>query len=279
MMKILPNTYEGLIWGMNNFDGIETDLRLTLDDGVVIFHDCYLQTGEKIEELTEMELEDKGIPTLRKFLDLEEVVKLSEDKIMFLELKPNCRGKKRITKEISEKFYERVNQIILESNISKNNIKILSFSKQMLKPFMEEYKCYPILPDVNECDSSFVTLKAVPQFLGKSIKNEIVNGKKIGYAGIMFARQYVMGWSKYRHPSYEKMVNLGKEFKIDLGTNLGTPQLEESFSKFYRFSDILSDYPRNAKEGDGPIIAHRGTGTKGVEIPKEEYDNLITFAK
>ena len=95
MMKILPNTYEGLIWGMKNFDGIETDLRLTLDDGVVIFHDCYLQTGEKIEELTEMELKDKGIPTLGKFLDLEEVVKLSKDKIMFLELKPNCRGKKK----------------------------------------------------------------------------------------------------------------------------------------------------------------------------------------
>jgi DNA polymerase elongation subunit (family B) len=180
MMKILPNTYEGLIWGMKNFDGIETDLRLTLDDGIVIFHDCYLQTGEKIEELTEKELADKGIPTLSKFLNLEEVVKLSKDKIMFLELKPNCRGKKRITREISEKFYEKVNQIILESNISKNNIKILSFSKQMLRPFMDEYKCYPILPDVNECNNSFVTLKAVPQFLGKSIKNEIVNGKKIG---------------------------------------------------------------------------------------------------
>ena len=94
MMKILPNTYEGLIWGMKNFDGIETDLRLTLDDGVVIFHDCYLQTGEKIEELTEKELADKGIPTLSKFLNLEEVVKLSKDKIMFLELKPNCGGKK-----------------------------------------------------------------------------------------------------------------------------------------------------------------------------------------
>ena len=51
----------------------------------------------------------------------------------------------------------------------------------MLKPFMDEYKCYPILPDVNECNTSFVTL-AVPQFLVKSIKNEIVNGKKIGYA-------------------------------------------------------------------------------------------------
>ena len=60
------------------------------------------------------------------------------------------------------------------------------------------------------------------------------------------------------------MVNLGKEFEIDLGTNL-EPQLEESFLNF-RLSDILSDYPRNER-GDGPI-AHRGTGTKEKSLKK-----------
>ncbi|MHA2403810.1 MAG: glycerophosphodiester phosphodiesterase family protein, partial [Candidatus Kariarchaeaceae archaeon] len=38
-MKLEPNSIDGLLWGLENFDGVEFDVRLSQDNKLVINHD------------------------------------------------------------------------------------------------------------------------------------------------------------------------------------------------------------------------------------------------
>ena len=221
-VKLLPNTYEGLIWGLTNFDGIETDIRLTKDNGLVIHHDPHLESGELISELSLEELEQRGIPTLARFLSFKQVVELSQTKRMYIELKPNCTGTKRIVTDIKQTFFEAFEKVVSKSEVNQEAINLISFCKDLLDPFASKYKCYPLLPDVNECSQSFVVLKAMPQILGRSLTTEIKRAKQRGFAGVFYARQYVMGLTSILHPSYEKSVKMAEDLGMLLGSNLGT---------------------------------------------------------
>jgi hypothetical protein len=86
------------------------------------------------------------------------------------------------------------------------------------------------------------------------------------YNGLLFAKQYLLGIFSLRHPKYEKIVELMDETGIELGTNLGNIDLETDYNRLHRFSDETEKYPRHAIKGEGLIIAHRGTGIKGLDI-------------
>ncbi len=273
-MRLSPNTYTGLVWGLTNFDAIETDLRLTKDDGLAIFHDSALPSGERIADLTIDEVEERGIPSLRKFFALSEVVELSKNRAMFLELKPDCDGKILITKGMGERFLQAFNAELKASEVDPQAIRFLSFSTQLLDPFVDQYPCYPIFPNVSECVTALVVLRAMPQVIFKSLGRTLDTAVKRRWAGVFFARQYIFGITSWFHPSYEKLVRKAEQLGLLLGTNLGTPDLEEEYSALARFTDKLQNYPRRAKDGEGFIVAHRGTGTKGVEVPEADVPSL-----
>lgn len=273
-MQLTPNTYTGLAFGLTYFDGIETDIRLTKDNDIVIFHDSYLETGEKVEDLSLSELTSRGIPSLRGFFSIQEIQELVKTKDVYIELKPNCAGRSRVVDSIIDQFYDSFMRVVEETGITKDNIKLISFVKDLLDPFTNEFDCYPLLPDVNECSDRFVILKALPQVLRRSLETELHRARERGFSGIFFAREYVMGWTSWRHPSYENIIQLAEELGMLLGTNLGTPDLEFDFPEFVRFSDKLATYPRYSKHGENPIIAHRGTGTKGVTVPDEDIPDI-----
>ncbi|MHA2278878.1 MAG: hypothetical protein ACXAC2_24120, partial [Candidatus Kariarchaeaceae archaeon] len=155
-----------------------------------------------------------------------------------------------------------------ETQFPKENIRILSFSKDLLDPIVREglFPCYPILPSINECNPKFITLQGLPRVLFKSLKSHIIDSVNNKYKGVLFARQYIFGPISLRHPSYMTLVKLMDEYNIELGSNLGAVELESEYVRFHRFSDKTDIYPRTAKKGEGQIIAHRGTGTKGITI-------------
>ncbi|MCY3411034.1 MAG: hypothetical protein INQ03_05280 [Candidatus Heimdallarchaeota archaeon] len=272
MPHLLPNTIPGLIFGMSNFDAIELDIRLTKDEGLALYHDPILQDGRNIRNLTLEEYKQTGFPTFEDFLINPEVQKLAKQgRKVFVELKPDCSEGRSIHHEIAPILHSRFHELVDDSGIDKNALMMLSFQKVLLEPFAKEneYPVYPILPYISECNNQFTLLKALPRILRKSLKSHIYDAVEKNYTGVTFARQFFMGFTKYRHPNYDKLCDLMDETGVQLGTNLGDKSLESSYPKFIRVTDQTSEYPRHAKPGEGLIVAHRGTGTKGVTVEEK----------
>ncbi len=271
-MKLLPNTVEGLRWGLENFDGVEFDIRLTADDKLVIHHDPVTSAGNVIRERTQEELSDGGLPKLEEFFQDRKIQQSIRDgKTLFIELKPDCIGGKLTVEGLGVRFRKAFDTVFNSTGLPSEEIRFLSFQKRLLDSFSDSYKTYPILPEVDECKTYSSDLKMLlaylPKVVGKSLKKHLKEAGERGYAGVFFARQYLFGPTKVFHPSYKKLVKLSREMGLDVGTNLGDYTLEPSYPALFRFSDQTSVYPRHAGKGEGKIIAHRGTGTKGVEIP------------
>ncbi len=270
-MHLLPNTIEGLKWGLKNFDGVETDLRLTKDEKLVIHHDPVLKSGETVAELTLSELVEKGVPSFDGFLMDTEIQSFAKQgKRFLLELKPNCRGKEAVSTEIAEIMAESLRTSLEISNFPTDSITFISFQENLLKPLVQEYKCAPLLPKLNECSvkeiSGFTYLKLLGIFFSKRLPKYLKHAKKEGFTGVYTAREYFVGMMARYHGSYRKTLQLAQELGIELGTNLGTAQREPDFPELLRVSDDLQTFPRYAGVNEAPIIAHRGTGTKGVKI-------------
>ncbi len=271
-MKLLPNTIEGLIFGLSNFDGIETDIRLTKDEDLVLYHDPVLTSGEVIRELTLEQLKKKGVPSLLEFLTNEKIPNfMSKGRVMWIEFKSDCRRGWPVKAQIADIVYSKFAKIIDQADISPSNIKILSFYKELLAPVVidDRFQAYPITPYVNECNQKLIYPGGLPRILMKSLKWHVKNAVNENYKGVLFAKQYLLGIFSLRHPKYDKIVELIDETGIELGTNLGSIEREADFPRLHRFSDETGKYPRHAKKGEGLIIAHRGTGTKGIEITEK----------
>lgn len=269
MTKLYPNTIEGLVWGLKNFDAIEFDLRFLKDNKLAIFHDPKLEDGTQLLDLTLDQYKSKGFADFETLLDNTDIIEQSKKgKKFFMELKPNCAGKKAVRKDIVELFHNTFVNYIDNSNIAKESIYMLSFDKLLLEPFAREdtFPVYPIIPYINECNPRFTYIKAVPKILHPSLSSHIYDAVKKNYAGINFPREYYLGPFSKLHPSYEELCDLMDETGVELGTNLGTPDLEPEYPRFHRFTDKTDNFPRYRKEGEGLIVAHRGTGTKGIQL-------------
>lgn len=112
----------------------------------------------------------------------------------------------------------------------------------------------------------FIVFRAIKYVLKHSLKWHIENTYFSNYQGILFARQYLMGILSLRHQSYSEINELIQETGVELGSNLGKIELEAKYPELHRFTDKTHVYPRLANKGEGEIIAHRGTGTKGIII-------------
>ncbi len=273
IMYIAPNSVDGLLWGLKNFDGIETDLRLSKNHEIFIHHDPFLEDGRYLSDLSSAQLSELGIPKLSDFFNLPTVKDYADKgKRFLLELKPNCNGKKSVVFEIRQRFRESFDQVVETSGVNPESITIISFSEVLLDAFVDTYKCVPLLPSLNECESLKITrwryLKLMGKFLSNRLPSYMKYAKKKGYHGVYFAREYIMGGLSRWHGSYSSKIALAKELELELGTNTGSASKDPVYPELLRVTDDTSIFPRHASEGEGKIIAHRGTGTKGVHVEK-----------
>ena len=121
-MRLEPNTVAGLIWGLQNFDAVEFDIRLTADENLAIYHDPNLPDGRIIRKMTSEEIKSEGIPLFSDFILLPEILQLtSEGKSLWIEIKPNCLNRKRIDREIAPKIQNVFKHIINTCSINQKN--------------------------------------------------------------------------------------------------------------------------------------------------------------
>lgn len=262
---LYPNTIRSLSWGIQNFDGIEFDIRLSKDNVPVLHHDAYLKTGEVVAEHTWDDLEKLGVESFESFLNNEVISsEASGGKTLWLELKPDCDRKKRLVHvEAADRLAIHLCEVIDRCETPKSSLRIISFATDLLTPFVREgYKCYPILPDINECaELKGVGLytRIMPAFMRRSLFSHGKRAKKQDWAGLMFARQYVTGPMSFRHPSFNKLLKLKKQ-GLQLGMNTVDLDDEQKYKAVIRFTDHAADYPRHGDDEDNQIIMHRGCG-------------------
>ena len=115
-----PNSYESIAYALDvlDADGVEVDIRLTLDTAFVLFHDSRLEEltdGEGcIESLTFEEVDALAYKKKYFILPLEEVLEMVADrnKLLYLDLKPlpECEGVPKMNAEQMNKGLEVVEQ-------------------------------------------------------------------------------------------------------------------------------------------------------------------------
>lgn len=129
--KVKENTYLAIINALNdyNIDGVEFDIRLTLDNKIVLSHDSnIIRTSNGIGKIENMNLKNlqkynfgsknfyQTIPTLDKILNIK------TNKILLIEVKVNNNIKK---------FSKVLISLLKDYNL--DNIYITSFNKKFLK--------------------------------------------------------------------------------------------------------------------------------------------------
>lgn len=129
--KVKENTYLAIINALNdyNIDGVEFDIRLTLDNKIVLSHDSnIIRTSNGIGKIENMSLKNlqkynfgsknfyQTIPTLDKILNIK------TNKILLIEVKVNNNIKK---------FSKVLISLLKDYNL--DNIYITSFNKKFLK--------------------------------------------------------------------------------------------------------------------------------------------------
>lgn len=129
--KVKENTYLAIINALNdyNIDGVEFDIRLTLDNKIVLSHDSnIIRTSNGIGKIENMSLKKlqkynfgsknfyQTIPTLDKILNIK------TNKILLIEVKVNNNIKK---------FSKVLISLLKDYNL--DNIYITSFNKKFLK--------------------------------------------------------------------------------------------------------------------------------------------------
>ena len=170
--KVKENTYLAIINALNdyNIDGVEFDIRLTLDNKIVLSHDSnIIRTSNGIGKIENMNLKNlqkynfgsknfyQTIPTLDKILTIK------TNKILLIEVKVNNNIKK---------FSKVLISLLKDYNL--DNIYITSFNKKFLK-----------------------TLKKTNINIGPLIINNNIKNKRFNF--------YFLNYIKYKNKNIKKI--------------------------------------------------------------------------
>ena len=282
---LFPNEIDSLKWGLYNFDGIEFDVRIASDGIPVIHHDPTTASGEIIEKTPSTQLANKRVPLLHEMLNEEFILKCIRgeipNKTLWLEIKTPCRKKYNKFAADPETFAEIITDQISATRPDLNTIRIIGFNKSYLQAFSKAtpFKTYPILPTINECVSErMMILRALPGFFHHSLLWHAKKAKELGFRGLLFSQLYVKGILSLRHVRYEKLLRLQSN-QFELGTDTKTLQEEQEFRQIHRFTDLTTPHPRHATNGEGRIIAHRGSGIKGTTLPQKTWEEFQASIK
>ncbi len=276
---LLPNEIDALRWGLYNFDGIEFDVRIAADGIPVIHHDPTTASGKIIEKTPSVQLAKEGIPSLHEMLNDEFILKCVRgeipNKTLWLEIKTPCKREYNKLAADPETFAEIIIQQISATRPDIDVIRIIGFNKSYLQAFSATpFKTYPILPTINECVSErMMILKALPGFLHHSLLWHAKKAKELGFNGLLFSQLYVKGILSLRHVKYKNLIKLQSK-QFELGIDTKTLQDEQEFRQIHRFTDLTTPHPRHAVNGEGRIIAHRGSGIKGTTLSQKEWEKF-----
>jgi hypothetical protein len=151
-----------------------------------------------------------------------------------------------------------ITDLLKDSYLKSENIRIISFSSEILK-HISGFRTCRIVPYIFTRTDSLIRYynhKTILQMF-ISLRKYILHTKKIGINGLLFYKRYLRGFFSLFQPSLEEIKSLGKDNFI-LGTGVETFEEE----KFYKDVVCITDYRGERESGRGkdagPLICHRG---------------------
>jgi hypothetical protein len=251
------NSVPSILAALKSYDGCEVDVRLTKDRVLVLYHDVKYN-GQRILETDFKDL--RGVQALKELIHHPQVVELINDngKTLWIETKEDTTLGMKRDPVFCQELARSITDQLKDSGLKPENIRIISFSSEILK-HINGFRTCRIIPYIFTRTDSLIRYfnhKTILRMF-KSLRHYILDTKKMGIGGLLFYRRYLRGFFSLFQPSLDEIRLVGKDDFI-LGTGVETFEEE----KFFKDVVCVTDY-RGEREGGrgkdaGPLICHRG---------------------
>ena len=255
--KAENNSVSSILEALRSYDGCEFDVRFTRDKVLVLYHDVRYNR----RRLLDTDFKGlRGVQTFEELISHPQVIKLINDngKTLWIEAKEaRSLGLKR-DPVYSKELAKTITDQLKDSALQLENIRIISFCSEILKHISGIQTCR-LVPYLFSATDSFITyynLKTILQMF-VSLRRHILDTKKMGIDGLLFAKQYLSGFFSLFQPSFEEIKSLGKG-KFILGTLVKTFEEEKLFKDFVVVTDFRGERKSGRGKDAGPLICHRG---------------------
>lgn len=215
----VENSVASLREGIERFDGIEFDLRLTCDNELVLHHDRNpVVSAEKkgelpryVEDCTLDEICEQGFDSFESLMENKDFMRcwLEEARFVCLELKiPHPRSKAGGGWLAGSQLVEHLRRMmsmcidsLKDAEVNPNNAVFYSFHSaipRVNKSLGGDWNAVTLRPVVPPFGSNNVQrLYTLPQFLFNPLKRLIRRQRKAGAALLPVALEYLDGWTKH----------------------------------------------------------------------------------
>lgn len=255
--KVEIKSVFSIIKALQSYDGCEIDVRLTKDRVLILYHDATY--GKSPLLLTDFK-NLKGVQTLEELITHPLVIKLLNDegKTLWIETKEDASFSLKKDPLICRELAEKTTELLIHSKLHLENVRIISFSSEILKHISGIRTCriVPYLFSATDFFFPFYNLKTVAQMF-VSLKRHIQLTEKMGIGGLLFSKLYLKGFFSLFHQSIEEIKSLGNGDFI-LGTEAQTFKEEEDFKDFVVITDYHGERKGGRGKDAGPLICHRG---------------------
>ncbi|MDA0715745.1 MAG: glycerophosphodiester phosphodiesterase family protein [archaeon] len=207
------NTLSSLRHGMEFFDGIELDVRLTHDGGLILHHDRTLMASSKhqkkgvrfVEEYDLEELTSIGFTSFQQFISDPSIKQQwkHENKMVCIEIKrphPSSQlgggyfGRENHIEHIS-KCIQEIDQLLFEHDIPHGSVMYYSFHKHMKKSVDRSstpHHWASLIPYIVPFGQRrFQRAKAFPAFIGTSFSSLVKKHQSQGASILPCAMEYL----------------------------------------------------------------------------------------
>ena len=243
--KPVENSIEGIRQGMLHTDGVEFDLRLTMDGELVLFHDNHLskpQTeqigGSKwTEDHTSDELAELDIALFRTLLDDDLFANAWRDhgKVACVELKmphPNSKIAGSVNPKKREKharvMAKMVDSMLNEMDLQQSNVVMISFKRRFRHACARANMRWPVAqlqPAIPEIGGRRMKrILTLPSFMWLSLAFHLKHQKMVGAPMLPCALEYIHGATRH--------LTLGRTFGLKGYTGRRLNRLRKGYQAY-----------------------------------------------
>ena len=243
--KPVENSIEGIRQGMLHTDGVEFDLRLTMDGELVLFHDNHLskpQTeqigGSKwTEDHTSDELAELDIALFRTLLDDDVFANAWRDhgKVACVELKmphPNSKIAGSVNPKKREKharvMAKMVDSMLNEMDLQQSNVVMISFKRRFRHACARANVRWPVAqlqPAIPEIGGRRMKrILTLPSFMWLSLAFHLKHQKMVGAPMLPCALEYIHGATRH--------LTLGRTFGLKGYTGRRLNRLRKGYQAY-----------------------------------------------
>ena len=244
-VKPIENSIEGIRQGMLHTDGVEFDLRLTMDGELVLFHDNHISKpqieqigGSKwTEDHTSEELAELDIRLFRTLLDDDVFANAWRDhgKVACVELKmPHPKSK--IAGSVNPKKREKharvmakmVDSMLNEMDLQQSNVVMISFKRRFRHACARANVRWPVaqlqpaIPEVG--GRRMKRILTLPSFMWLSLAFHLKHQKMVGAPMLPCALEYIHGATRH--------LTLGRTFGLKGYTGRRLNRLRKGYQAY-----------------------------------------------